>query len=169
MPPVFDWWLFTFSDKNLERVKKVLDELNMVYFVGCLERFEMGFCIYPDGTQTELPILEQVPIYVARKPEVLEELLNAVDTHDEYSLGRLYGYPETAIQAYLGYRDRFMGNMFQHPCGYFAQFVFSRDFFEEEYEIPLKWAHTVKRLSPKMYEEISRIDYRKIMIGACIE
>ena len=147
-------------EKRLKKVQKLLDRLNISYETSELEKFG-GHVIYSDGTIRHLP-LERVLIYMARTHDKKDKLMTASFQGDDYGQGRLFGFPETAIQAFHGERNRFMGDLDHgNPQGYFTQFVFSQEFFDEEYKsTSIRWHDTVKRLSPRMYEQIRNRNLR---------
>lgn len=94
--------------------------------------------------------------YVAHSEGNLETLLNAMERGDERGLGRCFGYPETAIQAYLGERPAFEGDKGRYGAlRFFMMFRMSEEFLEEEISSTSKrWHDTVQRLSPRLYAEI---------------
>ncbi len=97
-------------------------------------------------------------IYLSRYENLKDQLQHAFESGDSVMLGKLYGFPETAIQAYHGQRSPFMGCLDNGvPLDYFTNFVFSKDYFKEELEsTSQRWHDTVKRLSPKIYKEIEQ-------------
>jgi len=100
--------------------------------------------------------VEWMPFYVAKKEENLMRLVLADETNDEQLLGKLFGYPDTAIQAYLGERPSFSGDLYDgSPLGFLnASFTHSKEFLEEEIRVPKRWHDTLCRLSPRLYSEI---------------
>ncbi len=149
--------MYLVSETQLNRVLRSLKKLNLSYKSDKFEILSPGRIVYSNGEIIQFPGVERVPVYVAQNLDLLTRLENAYYNRDETELGRLFGFPETAIQAYLGERNPFMGDLDNNDVkGYFTQFIFSQDFFKEEYNsTSLRWYNTLKKLSPKMYEEIN--------------
>jgi hypothetical protein len=119
-------------------------------------------------------------VYVGRDDNWLNRLMKADDEDNDLECGRCYGFPKTAIEAYMGERERFYGK-FDVQMGHytivqclfelaeediphekldpFIQFVFSQDNFRQEFiSTSLRWHNVVRRLSPKIYDQIGRDD-----------
>lgn len=94
--------------------------------------------------------------YVARSEDDLERLLEAMENDDERELGRCFGYPETAIQAYLGELPPFEGDKNSYGAlRFFMMFEMSDEFLDDEISsASRRWHDTVRRLSPRLYAEI---------------
>lgn len=166
---VFDWNNYDadtgtclHSQKKLSETIRKLNKLNLAYKVEDLDRFEASSGEIFGEPDIEMLIIERTPINIAANCENLERLLHAYKTGDEYEFGRMYGFPETAIQAYHGERPVLMTFLdSNNPEDFFTSFIFSADFFKEEYiSTSLRWYNTVKRLSPKLMKEIE--EYQKI-------
>jgi hypothetical protein len=96
------------------------------------------------------------PISVSLSEKTLLKFVTALKEKDTWEEGRLYGFPETAIQAFHGELERYEGDTFDHrPQEYFEQFIFSKEHYQEEYmNTSLRWYNTVKKHSPRLIEEI---------------
>ncbi len=98
-------------------------------------------------------------IFIGKDHHTLDKLLRALNDFDEREMGRCFGFPETAIQAYLGERQPFMGTLplHNHPIDMFTGFVFSRDHWKEEFRgTSVRWHDTVKKMSRALYRETVR-------------
>ncbi len=71
--------------------------------------------------------------------------------------GRLYGFPETAIQAYIKgptiSKHQLPPSIQQEDFMFLAQFGFSAENWEQEIETVKKWAEALKKEAPKLWEE----------------
>jgi hypothetical protein len=133
-------------EEFLVEIKKFLDQLGVFYRV--IRRKDAH---------------DFVIIYVASSREILSRILLAEKSNNERELGRCFGYPETAIEAYLGERKRkesFLKthkhfSYYRYPVRFFAQFMFSEEFYKEEMKsTSLKWLKITKKLSPYLYSEV---------------
>lgn len=123
-------------------------------YVGAVRGFfeELGMPYYL-SIRGELPFMMA---YVAHSEDNLEKLLNAMENDNERGLGRCFGYPETAIQAYLGELPSFEGGKECYGLlRFFMMFRMSEEFLDDEISSTSKrWHDAVKRLSPRLYAEI---------------
>lgn len=99
-------------------------------------------------------------ILVASQPSDLERAVRSFDPRDDEAFGQAMGYPQTAIDAHQGKRERFWGNMLRDgkPHSFFIHqtFILSQDYFKEEINEPcMRWHDTVRRLSPRLYKKIT--------------
>ncbi len=143
--------------KQQKETQTILDKIKLLYKTDELISFNAGYHVRPDGSIINIgESLKILPIYVAKNPELILRLKKAQYLNDSYELGRLYGFPDTAIEAFHGVREPFMGCMRDNtPKGYFTQFVFSEEYFKEEYRsTTLRWHDCIKRLSSKTYKEL---------------
>ena len=165
--------IYEHSKRQLKDVLSLLDKINVSYGVGEMEQFETGrMDIDANGYEIQLSYcVERVPISVAQSDDKRDALLAALNNEDDYELGRLFGFPETAILAFHGILSPFMGDLYDGtPHGYFTQFVFSQNFFDEEYRsTSVRWHDTVKRLSPRMCDEIKKFYNDNIITKASLD
>lgn len=93
-------------------------------------------------------------------------LLVRLDQAREEEIGYILGYPKTAVQAYnQGLRrnyDDFLMTKDELRSAYgqltpFALFRPSRAHCREEMRVVRKWADTIKRVTPGLYEEMLRL------------
>lgn len=82
--------LYTYSPRQLQTLRDVFGRLQMHQDID-----PNGYCNYWDTLR----------VSISRSEALLDTLRNARKTRDDYSIGRLYGYPETAVRAYA---DRIM-------------------------------------------------------------
>lgn len=82
--------LYTYSPSQLQTLRDICGRLQMHQRVN-----PDDCCVYWDNLQ----------VSISRSRVLLDALYNARQARDDYSIGRLYGYPETAARAYA---DRIM-------------------------------------------------------------
>ena len=107
--------------------------------------------------------LEQTDIFIARDQETLDTLVAAHKADDNLVLGDLYGFPVTAVQAFLN--DALLpidempatidGITDEHLA--FLQHRLSRDNWHDEVKYLPEYAASVKQLSPEIYEEYLKL------------
>lgn len=108
---------------------------------------------------------------VQRLAEILEAPARDDDKADAGEIGRLYGFPESAVVAYEQFvrsgseemlidRSELPEDLLKQDVMAFAQFVLSKAHWREELETAKRWAEEVKRVSPSIYDSIVRA-YRR--------
>ncbi|GEM_PF-6947074 len=91
---------------------------------------------------------------IATTEDFLTRIVKAYENFDHYELGKCFGFPETAIEAFIGKRPMFNGFIEKGTAlEYFTSFAFSADNYKEELEsTSLRWQKTIEVLSPILYE-----------------
>jgi hypothetical protein len=104
-------------------------------------------------------LIEQTDIFITREQETLDVLIAANKAGDTLVLGDLYGYPATAIQAFLNDDLLPIEEMPASIDGItdeqlaFLQHRLSRDNWRDEVRYLPEYAARLKQLSPKIYAE----------------
>jgi hypothetical protein len=156
----------SYKTKDLKPIQNLLCKINLFHIIEPQE-WAINEYMMPNGNIIQFPTNFQT-LYISKNPEFTKRLLKASKIGDEKEIGRMYGFPETAIQAYLGERRPFIGKThYNNPLDFFTGFVFSQKYFKEELESTSKrWHDTIKKLSPKMHQEIINlykdIDYNHL-------
>lgn len=107
------------------------------------------------GLKTKVVLSKGLPrgdsIYVAKSAEILKKLLETEAT-DDYNLGLLYGYPESAVKAFVS-KD-FLAEEDEPPMDEsLFPFRLSKENWQEELKVMEKWNNAVKEYTPKIYEK----------------
>jgi len=128
----------------------------------------MGLATVNPHVEQTVQSAQEYMLYAAGKREDAERLaqLFPIKTkHDEHSkeLGNLYGFPQTAIEAYSiasepELENRFLVNMLElfsevenEEFAAFLNFRLSKEHWREELNTVRVWAETVKRRAPQLY------------------
>jgi hypothetical protein len=97
--------------------------------------------------------IDRLTLYVAGDEHWLKRMQQADRERDPQLLGECFGFPPSAIKAYVDRRalspDRVRADTATLA---FAQFMLSRDHSLEDLETAARWADAVKKLSPAIYE-----------------
>lgn len=157
---------FTMKDLFLEEQQKLLERMGIPYHNNYSDQ-ELSARIFL-GKKTlskedlayappNMSFFERVPIFIGRDNCWLERIICSYNHNDNYERGICNGFPETAVQAYVGERSLFEGSFHDGaPLGFFSFFRHSAEYYEEEQASTVRnWHDTVKKLSPKIYAEIS--------------
>lgn len=131
-----------------------IEKIGLLVELGEKEYFEPGGAII-DGQYYPKDGYYRVPIFIARTKANLEAII-AAKTDEE--LGRVFGFPETAIMAFVGkgnYTKFFMpySTMLSGPDYYLmVQFVLSVENWHEEVEQVKRVFESIKIVAPNLVE-----------------
>ncbi|KKU91190.1 MAG: hypothetical protein UY23_C0003G0028 [Candidatus Jorgensenbacteria bacterium GW2011_GWA1_48_11] len=154
------------SEGEIENVRRVLKDAGLAF----VETPKHEHVI----TGTRKSILYKYidkEFFVARNITFAKELKRAAEPLNDELFGRLSGFPESAIKAYLKSRKKpnliivekssLPPEIKNQDFMAFATFGFSKENWQGELEIPKRWAAAIKRLDPKLYEEAVK-SYKEI-------
>lgn len=112
--------------------------------------------LFVDMRYKTLVDIEVVPIYVGKDEFWLEKMIQADKNKNDELLGRCYGYPDTAIEAFVGRRQRYEKRIGGISIA-FTGFIFSQDNYEQGLqECSIRWQLTVQQLSPQLHDLLSK-------------
>ncbi len=161
---------------HIEKLLQLLGKTGLSAVAEKEIRSEPEF-IVENNIKGEINGTESQRIFISQNIETAEKLSkNWICEEDEMNenLGQLFGFPQTAIEAYTKYREdgsrdenEFVIKKNELPEDIrnkdyiaFARFKLSKENWQEELEIAKKWAAEIQKLSPALYAEIVR-DYRQ--------
>ncbi len=136
------------------------------------------------ASEEEFPGASVKIFYVAKereKADKIAELFSANEPESNDEIGKLSGYPESAIRAYREFfEEGFKNGLLEHAAFIeqkvlpaetrkqdfmaFAQFRLSKDNWRKELETAKRWADAIKKTDPALYErEVA--GYKKSIAG----
>jgi hypothetical protein len=152
------------AEEVFRRLRGILGELNLT-----LQKIER-----PGMEKGEIA----VTIFVARSNEIISEAIQAWKKEDEETMGKLYGYPETAVKAFVEAMEDFKTKekelllpaenwveyvdeetrkeIAQKRLLEFVGFRLSRKHYKEELKVAERWRRAVERICPEFLEELSK-------------
>lgn len=144
------------NSKKIEEIKSLLKKNGLLY-----EPFEektIDWYVDKDGQK----VRKEKKFIIAKNEENLNLIKKALETGDEELFGRAYGFPQSAIEAYLGKRkiidsNKLSGKIKQQDALAFSKFKLSKDNWQEELKKAKEWADAIKETSPKIYNEFMGI------------
>lgn len=131
-------------ERDIELTQQVLGRL------GLITKVEMN---------TD-PVSRQAIVMMAKDTGQLMELEKARNgSRDEgAALGTALGFPKTAVDAFVQGKDKMLTEIpteiKDDPARKFVGFVMSKDHWREEIEIGKRNAGLVKKIAPKLYDEV---------------
>lgn len=91
-------------------------------------------------------------VAVTRNKETMEKLKKVEANADHQEYGRLMGYPNTAIDAYLNKEKLLSEKDYPNLSGNIMDFKLSKDHWQEEIKVIQQWSQVIKQYSPKLYD-----------------
>lgn len=140
---------------------KPIDEPGMTSLVELLDRSGIQYEVLPEQTvnvdsEHEFPKRKEQKVLVGKDKESLELLKKAFLQDDPELFGRAYGFPETAIQAYICGQtfnpNNLPQNVRQSEAYVFGRFAYSTDHWQDELKTAQRWSDSIKNVSPKIYQ-----------------
>lgn len=109
---------------------------------------------------------EQIDVLIAKTQEDLDSLIRARKSNDGKLLGKAFGFPSTAIEAWVGKRKKLNVRSLpeeiqQSDAMLFSSPTLSADNWQEEIEYGKKCANSIKSISPVIYTEMLEMMKKK--------
>ena len=149
--------------KRVEQLKELAKDMELFCIIGPKQIVDGEYFYKTEDGQEKIEKQEEVILYLAKKKENLDLLMKAIKTEDDQLLGKLYRFPESAIEAYrkeneTGKKETIdvsdlPSEIQKQDSVAFARFKLSKDDWQEELKTGKKWAETVKKTSPKLCSE----------------
>jgi len=92
---------------------------------------------------------------VSRSSSAISRLLDAEANNDHAEYGRLMGYPETAIEAFLDQSKLLPDKEYPDMDGIIFAFKLSKDHHDTEFAVLKKWSEAIKKYAPNLYLELN--------------
>lgn len=151
---------FKLTLQEINRIKELLQHINLPFKIGKSKKFIPYIHINEtNGDIKQPPFKEKILFCIGKNENFRDKLFNAILNNDDEKQGHCYGFPETAIQAYLNRIERLdkeKESFNNQILGEFALFIMSKVFFHQELETSQRWHDTVRKLSPNLYAEIEQ-------------
>lgn len=123
---------------EIQRIKELLIKLNLPYFVNSRVHSKKGLIRW---------------IQVSANPAIHQFVKRYSKTMSGFEAGLLYGYPPTAILAFMNLISKQSGGIY-HPADYWFSLVRSKDWNTEERKHYRQIFQTIKKISPSIYQEL---------------
>ncbi len=146
-------------DRNAVRIiGHQLDTLPLVYTI---DNEQLIVTLARSYAPTEAHLVDdgrtRITIHIAADQNRLEQLSRSVHDMDHATLGYLYGFPDTAVEAFVNNRvgdDEQLPEETRKSVAYeFAQFRFSRNNWRQELATGQRWADLLRQHSSFIYRE----------------
>src|SRR3989344_6121087 len=111
---------------------------------------------------------ERIEVLIARTTQELERLQAALESGSDEQIGQALGFPEGAIQAFLGKKPALdlkslPEAMLKSDAMLFSSPTLSAENWQEEVRVGKRNGEFIKKIAPKVYEE-----YRNVMLNSSL-
>jgi hypothetical protein len=144
------------SPDTVEAIRRHLNALPIAYDVSP-ERLLVSLARKHNPVEVHLVDdgRTRMHIDIATDADTLQRLQHGDKRNNEATLGQLYGFPETAITAYINGdvidEDELPNDVIASPAYAFTSFRLSRDHWQQELATGERWAKLIQQYSPRIY------------------
>ncbi len=153
---------------NEEEIREVLNfikKLGLLFKLGKREIRKETYQKEEEPGIEKFYLREQMEILIGRSKEDLDLLVQALQTKSDELLGKAFGFPQTAIEAFVGKRKKLdistlPKEVRKSDAMLFSSPTLSEDNWQEEVEQGQRKADFIKKISPIIYEELKELHLR---------
>jgi len=147
------------SEEEIQESLSIIQESGLPYHLKDREIIEEPYMKKKEPDVERFYEREQMKIIIGRSKEDLDFLERARESKSDEMLGKAYGFPPTAIEAFVGKRKRLNRRSLpleiRHSDGIiFSSPTLSQDNWQEEIKYGQRCGEFIKRITPKLYEEM---------------
>lgn len=154
------------SENEIREVLEIIKESGLNFHIREREIIKGSYRTEEEPEVEKFSRAERIEIMIADSKENLELLKKCWGTDDHETIGKVLGFPQTAVEAFTDNRKPFllddMPKEMQESDGVlFLTPALSKDNWQEEIKEGEKRAEFIKKISPKIYAERKKIEYGK--------
>ncbi|PIP17311.1 MAG: hypothetical protein COX44_00585 [Candidatus Portnoybacteria bacterium CG23_combo_of_CG06-09_8_20_14_all_37_13] len=144
------------SEEDVQESLSVIRALGLPYRLGERKTVEEPYSTEDEPDRQKFFRRDQMNILIGRTSEDLEFLERALKSNSDEMVGKAFGFPPTAIEAFVGKREvldrQSLPLDIQHSDGVlFSSPTLSRDNWQEEIKRGQLYGEFIKKISPKLY------------------
>lgn len=157
------------DSKQVEEMEKLIKDMKLFYNTAPKQVVDGEYYYITKDGQEKLEKKEETIFYLAKKKENLDLFIKALKGKDDKLFGQLYGYPESAIKAYIEKGEKMEisklpSKIQRQPSVAFTRFKLSKNHWQQELKTSQRWAEITEKTSLKLYEKF--INYmRTVNLG----
>lgn len=145
------------SEKDVQECLSIIRTLGLPYCFGERKIVEVPYSTRDEPDRQRFFQRDQMNILIGRTPRDLEFLERALKSNSDEMLGKAFGYPPTAIEAFIGKRAA-LNHQSLPPdvqCSdkiLFSSPALSQDNWQKEAEPGQLYGEFIRKISPKLYK-----------------
>ena len=144
------------TDEDIEQALAAIEELGLPRLVKEREVDKRPFWSEEEPDIEKFFKEEKIDVLIGRSQKELDLLVEALKSGDEELIGRAFGYPPTAVEAFVGKRESIELKTLSEEAqeaSYFLTPTFSEDNWQEELKIAQRNADFIKKINPTIHAE----------------
>lgn len=155
------------QEKDVQEVIKIIKKSGLPFQLGKRETIKESYQTEEEPKIEKFFQREQMKILIGRSKEDLDFLVQALETKSDELLGRAFGFPETAIEAFVGKKEKLdisklSKEIRESDAVLFSSPTLSENNWQEEIKQGQSYADFIKKISPTIYEEMKAVALRRV-------
>lgn len=147
------------SEEDVQEALSVIQALGLPYRLGERKTVEEPYSTEDEPDRQKFFRRDQMNILVGRTPEDLVFLERALKSNSDEMLGKAFGFPPTAVEAFVGKRETLdrqslPSDVQRSDAVLFSSPMLSRDNWQQEVKQGQLYGEFIKNVSQKLYEEM---------------
>lgn len=147
------------SEEDVQESLGVIQAFGLPYRLGERKTIEEPYSTNDEPDRQKFFRRDQMNILIGRTSKDLEFLERALKSNSDKMLGKAFGFPPTAVEAFVGKREALDRQSLpldiQHSDGVlFSSPTLSRDNWQQEIKQGQLYGEFIKKISPKLYQEM---------------
>ncbi len=144
---------------NIQQALNIIQESRLPFKLGEKEIIKESYRTKKEPKIEKFYQREQMKILIGHSKNDLDFLIKATKIKSSELLGEAYGFPKTAIEAFLGKKEKLDFSILSKEIResdpvLFSTSTLSRDNWQEEIKQGQQYADFIKKISPRIYEEM---------------
>lgn len=154
------------NEKELQESLNIIKESGLPFQLGKSEVVKESYQAEKEAGIEKFYQREQMKVLIGHSKGDLDFLIQALETKSDELLGKAFGFPKTAIEAFIGKREELdisalSQEVRESDALLFSSPTLSKDNWQEEIKQGQQDADFVKKISPIIYEEMKTISLRR--------
>ena len=147
------------SEEDVQESLSVIQALGLPFRLGERKTVEEPYSTEDEPDRQKFFRRDQMNILIGQTPEDLEFLERALKSNSDEMIGKAFGFPPTAVEAFVGKRETLDRQSLPLDVQNSDEILFSsptlsRDNWQQEARQGKLYGEFIKNLSPKLYEEM---------------
>ena len=150
------------TDREVQETIDIIKESGLLFQLGEKIIEKESYQTEKEPSTEKFYEREQMKVLISRSKENLDFLIEALKTKSDELLGKAFGFPQTAIEAFVDKREKLdIGalpkEVRESDAVLFSSPIISKDNWQEEIKQGQIYADFIKKVSPKIYKEMKTL------------
>lgn len=155
------------SEEDIQKVLNIIKESHLPFQLKEKEIIKESYRTKKEPKIEKFYQREQMKILIGHSKDDLDFLIKALESKLDELFGKAFGFPATAIEAYMGKREKLDFSILpkeirESNAMLFSSPTLSRDNWQEEIKQGQQHADFIKKISSRIYEEMKAMALRRV-------